>query len=421
MNKNASSLQPERPRLILLTQWFDPEPTFKGLLFARALNEKGFLVEVVTGFPNYPGGKLYPGYNIRIIQRELIGDVLVTRLPLFPSHSNSKFGRITNYLSFFLSAFIYLTFFSRRADIVYAYHPPLTVGLAATCAKFFRRTTTVIDVQDMWPDTLRATGMIANAFALKLIELCCQWLYRSVNYIVVLSPGFRELLISRGVPQKKIAIIYNWADETALKPPNIIRPTEMANQEMFRVLFAGNIGKAQALDNVLDAAKIVARRNKKVEFIFLGDGLETNHLKSRATREKISNTLFIPQVPMAEVGHYLAAADCALVHLRSDPLFSITIPSKTQAYMAAGKPIIMAVEGDAAKLVIESGCGIVVPPGDPDALAEAICNLAAKSPAKRLAMARAAAHFYSRNLSVAAGVDRFVILFRRLILETVRK
>jgi len=136
MKRCALRSQSERPRLILLTQWFDPEPTFKGLVFARALSEKGFDVEAVTGFPNYPGGKLYSGYIVKIIQKETIGNILVTRLPLYPSHDHSRIGRIANYFSFFLSAFIYLTFFAKRADIIYVYHPPLTVGLAAICAKF---------------------------------------------------------------------------------------------------------------------------------------------------------------------------------------------------------------------------------------------------------------------------------------------
>jgi colanic acid biosynthesis glycosyl transferase WcaI len=403
------------PRLILLTQWFDPEPTFKGVLFANALRERGFNVEVVTGFPNYPGGNVYPGYKVRLFQREVISGVEITRLPLYPSHDQSSLGRIANYVSFFVSVTVYLTFFARRADIIYVYHPPLTVGLAAAAAKIFRRTPTVIDIQDMWPDTLKATGMIANAYALRVVAACCKWLYRIATHIVVLSPGFRTLLISRGVPSAKVTVIYNWADETALVPDKVKRPSSMASLDKFRVLFAGNMGKAQALDNVLDAAQIVAEKRSDVEFVFLGGGLETDHLKMRATKERLLNVTFLPQVPMAEVGHYVAAADCALVHLRSDPLFSVTIPSKTQAYMAAAKPIIIAGEGDAAQLVVNSGCGLVVEPDQPQHLAAAICNLASRSIPERLALGQAAANFYSENLSASKGADSFAQLFYRLI------
>lgn len=402
-------------RLIILTQWFDPEPTFKGLLFARAMKGLGFDIEVVTGFPNYPGGKVYPGYRIKLFQREMVDGIIITRLPLYPSHDHSAAGRVANYVSFFLSAFVYLTLFARRADILYVYHPPLTVSLAAVCAKIFRQTLTVIDIQDMWPDTLRATGMVRSAFILKIVDVVCRWVYRFVDQIVVLSPGFRKLLLDRSVPSEKINVIYNWADENALAPTNVVTPKMLDRPDRFRVLFAGNMGKAQALDNVLDAAKLVASRRNDVDFIFLGGGLEANRLKTRAALEKISNALFIPKVPMAEVRHYLAASDCALVHLRADPLFSITIPSKTQAYMAAGKPIIMAVEGDAAELVARSGCGILVPPEKPGELADAVCALAAKTTGERHKMAQAATHFYSSHLCLAVGTEHFSHIFLKLI------
>jgi colanic acid biosynthesis glycosyl transferase WcaI len=404
-----------RPRLILLTQWFDPEPTFKGLLFARALTERGFDVEVVTGFPNYPGGKVYPGHKIQMIRREKIDGVSITRLPLYPSHDQGVLARVANYVSFFMSALVYLTFFARPADVVYAYHPPLTVGLAAVCAKVFRKTPTVVDIQDLWPDTLRATGMVGNASVLKLVGHGCQWLYRSVNHIVVLSPGFRKLLLDRGVSEEKITVIYNWADEAALMPANAVIPAAITAPDKFRVLFAGNMGKAQALDNVLEAAKRVGRMRDDVEFVFLGGGIEVAHLKARAMRENITNTRFLPQVPMTEVGHYLAAADCALVHLRADPLFSVTIPSKTQAYMAAAKPVLMVVEGDAAELVRDSGCGIVVAPDNPDDLADAVCAMASQSPQDLLKMGRLAADYYRKNLSLTVGADHFSSILYKVI------
>jgi colanic acid biosynthesis glycosyl transferase WcaI len=406
----------EKPRLLFLTQWFDPEPTIKGALFAKALQARGFEVEVITGFPNYPGGTIYPGYRVRLVHRETVDGIAITRLPLYPSHDQSALGRIANYVSFFISVIIYLTLFARRADIIYIYHPPLTVGLAAACAQLYRRTPTVIDMQDMWPDTLRATGMIGSTRILWAVDLLCNWLYRSVSHIVVLSPGFRKLLLSRGVPEDKISVIYNWADELSLAPETNIKPSLMASPDKFRVLFAGNMGKAQSLDNVLNAAKIVMKSRHDVEFVFLGGGLEAHNLKKRAEREQIPNVSFLPQVPMAEVGKYVAAADCALVHLRSDPLFSITIPSKTQAYMAAAKPIIIAVDGDAADIVRQSGCGIVVPPDTPDELADAVCDLASRSQAERSRLGHAAFQFYSENLSLAKGADRFAEIFRHLIL-----
>ena len=155
-------------RVLLMTQWFDPEPTFKGIVFARELVRQGFEVEVITGFPNYPGGKIYPGYKIRLVQKEQIEGVNVTRVPLYPSHDKSKIGRILNYVSFACSLMIY-GLFSKKADVIYAYHPPLTVGIAASIVGFFRRVPVVNDIQDMWPDTLSSTGMISNKRVITLV------------------------------------------------------------------------------------------------------------------------------------------------------------------------------------------------------------------------------------------------------------
>ena len=185
--------------IMIITQWFDPEPAFKGLLFAKELVARGFDVEVITGFPNYPGGEVYSGYRIKLIQREKIDGVAITRVPLFPSHDKNKFRRILNYLSFALSSLIYGLFFSKRPNVIYAYHPPLTVGLSAVIIKFLRRVPVLYDIQDMWPDTLNATSMLTNKHLLNLISKICDIVYASVDKIVVLSPGFKKLLIDRGV------------------------------------------------------------------------------------------------------------------------------------------------------------------------------------------------------------------------------
>lgn len=396
-----------RSGLIVLKQGFDPEPTVKGLAFTRRLAELGFDVEVVTGFPNYPGGKIYDGYRVRPIQRERHEAIAVTRLALYPSHDRSRIGRVLNYASFFLSATLYLTLFARRADVIYAYHPPLTVAIAAEVAGLVRRCPVVLDVQDMWPDTLRATGMIGSERVLRIVGHVCRWTWARATHIVVLSNGFRRLLVERGVPAGKITVIPNWADEKAVAAPSVSRPEAFREPGRFRVLFAGNMGPAQALDAVLGAAMIVARKNPSIEFCFLGSGLDVERLEARAAREALANVHFLPRVPMAEVGAYLAAADCLLVHLKADPLFAITIPSKTQAYMAAGKPIVMAVEGDAADLVRQSSGGVIAPPEDPEALAEAIVKLAELPPAELARLGANARRFYDEHLSFEHGIRSF--------------
>ncbi len=403
-----------KPRVLLLTQWFDPEPTFKGLVFARELVRQGFDVEVVTGFPNYPGGRVYAGYKIKLIQRECIDGVQITRLPLYPNHNQSAIKRVLNYASFATSALVYGLFVAKRADVMYAYHPPLTVGVAASLIRWVRGIPLVYDIQDMWPDTLRATGMLNNPRALAFVGRVCSWVYKRVDQLVVLSPGFKRLLVQRGVPESKIEVIFNWADESALKSPLGAVPEVFPGEDRFSVVFAGNMGKAQALDAVLDAAAILQARGSRASLVMLGGGVEVNRLKARALELKLGNVVFLPPVPMSEVGTVLAAADVLLVHLRKDPLFEITIPSKTQAYMAVGKPLLMAVNGDAAHLVSQARCGLIAESETPQALADTVDALAAMSAHDLKAMGDNASRFYREVLGLQVGATKFAAVFERL-------
>jgi glycosyltransferase involved in cell wall biosynthesis len=404
-----------KTRVLLLTQWFDPEPTLKGLVFARELVRQGFDVEVVTGFPNYPGGKVYPGYRIKWIQRERIDGVDITRLPLYPNHDQSAIKRVVNYVSFAASALFYGVFMVKRADVMYAYHPPLTVGIAAALIRWIRHIPLVYDIQDMWPDTLRATGMLNNPRALAIVGRVCDWVYRRVDQIVVLSPGFKRLLVQRHVPESKIEVIYNWADESALMAPVGSLPENFPGGDRFKIVFAGNMGKAQSLDALLDAALILQARGSRVCFVMLGGGVEVGGLKARTKELALNNVVFFPPVPMAEVGTLLGAADALLVHLRKDPLFEITIPSKTQAYMAVGKPLLMAVNGDAAKLVKQSNSGLTAESESPYALADAALRLADMPTSELEAMGIRANQFYQEQLGLVVGASKFGVIFKALV------
>ena len=402
-------------RILIITQYFDPEPTFKGLLFAKELVHRGFEVEVITGFPNYPGGNIYPGYKIKAIQRETVDGVLISRVPLFPSHDASRFGRIICYVSFAFSSLIYGLFFAKRPNIIYAYHPPLTVGISAILIKLFKRVPVVLDIQDMWPDTLKATGMINNIKILGFISKVCNIVYRSVTEVVVLSPGFKKLLINRGVPASKIKVIYNWADESKIKRKHDLIPEKIADIEGFKILFAGNVGKAQGLNVIANAALLLKDNFPTINFVVLGEGLKLMELKSLVKSFNLTNVHFIKSVRMNEVGNYLNYADVLLVHLNSDPLFEITIPGKTQAYMAAGKPIIMGINGDAANLISKADCGICFEPENASSLAEAAKHMMSLSTDEIKKMGKKAEFFYEEKLSVKVGTDAFAELFNKIL------
>jgi colanic acid biosynthesis glycosyl transferase WcaI len=398
-------------KILILTQWFEPEPTSKGLLFARELVARGHDVEVLTGFPNYPGGKVYPGYRIRPWVREHINGVSVLRVALYPSHSNSGFQRALNYMSFALSAALIGTALIRQPDVVYVYHPPITVGFAGAVIGFLRKTPFVYDIQDLWPDTVASTGMMSNSTALSLLGKLCKFVYHRAAHITVLSRGFKEQLVDRGTPANKIEVIYNWCDETGLKD-NYEPITRLGAANRFCILFAGTMGYAQGLDSVLRAAQICQTTVPSAEFLFMGGGVDRGRLESMAETMELDNVRFLPRQPMHAMGGILAGADALLVHLKDDPLFRITIPSKTQAYLAAGKPILMAVHGDAADLVRRASAGVVCQPGNPDSIAAAVKELVDSGNEQLAQMGRAGRAFYESELSVAIGVDKFERIFR---------
>src|SRR5262245_27261637 len=200
-------------RILYATQWFEPEPILKGIYFAKLLQGHGHDVQVVTGFPNYPGGNIYPGYRLRWFRQDVMDGVPIDRVFLYPSHSRSALGRALNYLSFSISLTIYGLSTRKRPDVLYAYHPPLTVGLAAALIAAVRRIPLIYDIQDMWPDTLVTSGMFSNRTALNFVGWLCRLVYHRADRIIVQSPGFKLLLVERGVPATKINLIYNWANE----------------------------------------------------------------------------------------------------------------------------------------------------------------------------------------------------------------
>ena len=408
-------------KILLLTQWFEPEPIFKGLLFARELAARGHNVQVVTGFPNYPGGNVYPGYRIRPWVREEIDGISILRVALYPSHDESGFRRALNYASFAFSAAVIGTALIRKPDVVYVYLSPATIAFAGMVIGFFRRAPFVEDIQDLWPDRVAASGMMSSPAAFNLLAKWCNFVYRRARHIVVLSPGFKQQLVRRGVPPAKIDVIYNWCAEATIQPtaPDPELASRLGLSGHFNVMFAGTMGTGQALDSVLDAAALCRQTLPNVQFVFVGGGVDRNRLEKKAGDLGLSNVRFLPRQPMSAMGAVLGLADVLLVHLRDNPLFSITIPGKTQAYMASGKPVLMAVRGDAAQLVTQSGGGLVCEPENPKSIADAVARLAGMSPEERRSMGEAGKRFYDEQLSLKTGVTKFEAIFARICGVTV--
>ena len=372
-------------------------------------------MEVLTGFPNYPGGRVYEGYRIRLWQRETMEGIRVTRVLLYPSHDSSPVRRILNYASFALSAATLGALLTERPDVVYVYHPPPSVGLAAIALKAWKGVPFVYDIQDLWPDSVAATGMLRNPLVLGGIRKWCAFVYRNAGHIAVLSPGFKRVLTERGVPAEKITVIRNWCDEDSSRSVacDDAEAERLGMRGRFNIVFAGTMGKAQGLDTVLKAAEICAQRNPAVQFVFVGGGTERARLEGLSAGR--SNVRFLAYRPPSEMPAIFTLADALLVHLKKGPLFEITIPSKIQAYLATGKPIIIGVAGDAADIVREAGAGLEVESGNAEQIAEASLSLAGMGTDRLKAMGAAGKAYYFRELSLRRGVDLFEGIFNQLV------
>lgn len=389
-------------KILILTQWYPPEPGLLMQEFAQTLMAHGHQVTVLTGFPNFPSGQLYPGYRVHLLQKETISGVPVVRVPLYPEHSRSGIKRAINYLSFALSAATLGGCAVSKPDVMFVYHPPLTIGIPAYVLSRVWRIPFVYQIQDMWPETLSATRMLNNTAVLKIIGRFAKWVYERAAALCVISPGFHANLIEKGVPADKVHVVSNWVDPEAyyVADPDPDLAEELRLSKRFNVMFAGIFGAAQGLEVVLEAAKLL-RNFKDIQFVLVGDGMALPGLKKMASDQSLNNVLFPGRYPQDCMPGLYALADVLLVHLKDDPLFSITIPHKTLTYLASGKPILAAVAGDTANVVTQAGAGIACPPGDPEALAEAVRKLYHFERVKLQRMGlngrRAAQNLYSRE------------------------
>ncbi|HEY0117093.1 MAG TPA: glycosyltransferase family 4 protein [Allosphingosinicella sp.] len=387
-----------------MTQYFDPEPIGKTGSFVRALKARGHDVEVVTGFPNYPGGQVYDGYKVRAHRAEMVGDVEVHRVAIYPSHDRSSLRRALNYLSFVASAALYGIFRARRFDVIYAYPPP-TVGLAAALVGFFRRRPFVQDIQDLWPESVTTSGMAGASRMGALLGAMCRLVYRRATRIVAQSVGMAAAIAGRGVPREKIDVIFNWADEETAKPLGTLDLDHFGMNGKFNFVYGGNLGRMQGLDTLIRAAREAARQAPEIQLILIGGGVDEPNLRALVDELSATNVRIHPGVPKDQIGDLFAAADVLTLHLKDIPLFAFTIPQKTQFYMAVGRPILIAVPGEAAAMVTDAGAGIAAHPEDVEAVADAMVRMS-KMPREELAaMGARGQEAYRELYSLEAGIN----------------
>ncbi len=343
------------------------------------------------------------------IKRENYRGVEVIRVPIIPRGRNSKIKLILNYLSFAFVATLLAPFLlPKQIDAILVYQmSPVFIGIPALLAKRLRRAPVFFWIQDLWPESLVAVNAIKSRPALAMVRAVVRFLYRHSDVILVQSRAFIPRVKAIYPQASDIRYLPNPADRAfvPLSPP--VDASERSLMEPgFRVMYAGNIGVAQDLETVLAAAELL-KDCSDVRWVLLGDGVARRSLESQVEERGIGRVVqLLGPYPPERIPTFLALADVLFASLRPSDIFALTVPQKVQAYLACGKPILVAIEGEAARLIEDAGAGFGVAPGDPAALAARVLELRAMAPSQRAAMGRAGRRYFEREF------DRDILLAR---------
>lgn len=361
--------------VLVVTQYFWPE-NFRINDMVAGLHERGHQVTVLTGHPNYPSGSFTHGYRGRRVVQEQYEGIRVIRVPMLARGQGSGLKLALNYLSFAVSGSLLAPgLVGRNFDAIFVYEPsPMTVGFPAMAIKRRTGRPILFYIQDLWPESLVATGFVTHPMLLCAVELMVRGIYRTCDQILVTSRAFIPKVQRLGVPLKRIHYYPQYA-ESFYQPqsPNPDWARARNLPDGFRIMFAGNMGTAQDLFTVLDAAK--RTQAQQIHWVFLGDGSVRQEMEQHVTSLGLDNVHFLGSHPASEMPAYFAQADALLVSLTADDLFALTVPAKLQSYLASGRPILAALEGEGAQIVREAGAGRAVEPGNSEALADAAIQL----------------------------------------------
>ena len=381
--------------VLVVTQYYWPE-SFRITEVVKALNDEGCKVCVLTGQPNYPDGVSFCGYRWWKSGKEICDGIEVFRVPLLPRGNGSAFRLVMNYLSFIIFASIFAPFFlrGRKVDRIFVFGvSPILQAIPAIFLAKIKSAKIITWVQDLWPETLRTTGFVRNAWLLKAVERVVRWIYRNNDLLLVQSCAFIDSV-------KKMAgttpVIYHpnpgdFAFSSAI-PINHC-PIEFGLK--FSVVFAGNLGTVQSIGTILDAAELL--RGENVEIFFIGSGSRSEWLNEEVIRRQLDNVKLPGRFPVKTMPVIMSKSSVLLVSLVRSEVMSKIIPSKIQAYLAAGRPIIASLDGEGARIVLDAQAGITCPAEDASALSSAI-RMLERMPAEQLAqMGLNGRHYYEHN------------------------
>jgi colanic acid biosynthesis glycosyl transferase WcaI len=395
-------------KILLVSQYFWPE-NFRINDLVIGLMERGHLVTVLTGRPNYPNGKIFPGYGLFRGFVESYRGALVRRVPLLPRGNGGPLRLFLNYASFAIAATLLGPFLCRdKYDAILVYEPsPITVGLPALWLKKLRGVPVFFWVQDLWPESLTATGAVRVAWILRWVEGLVRFIYKGCDRILAQSRAFTQPIQALGVKPAKILYFPNSA-EPHYQPvkSNSVDRAQAGVPDGFVVMFAGNIGTAQDFKTIIQAAERI-RSHAGIHWVIVGDGRMRPWVEQQVRARELSSNFHLLGSHSVEImPRFFAMADAMLVTLKKDPIFALTIPSKVQSYLACGRPIIAAIDGEGARIVREAGAGLTVPSEDAEALADVVLAMSQMDRAEREAMGGFGRIYFERHFEREMLLDR---------------
>ncbi len=398
-------------RILFLSQYYPPEPGAPAARIselARAWALRGHDVTVLTGFPNHPSGVIPEEYRGAILRRERDLGVTVLRTFIYAAANRGKLRRSAAYLSYAASAALLGQFFTGKPDVLIATSPQLLCGAAGALVAAWKRVPFVLEVRDLWPESIVAVGALAAGHpVIRGLTVLEEALYRRAAHIVLVTDSFRESLLRRGIADKKLSVVKNGVDLARFTP--LSRDTdlrrELGAEDRIVVGYVGTHGMAHGLDTVLDVAKGLPERL----FLFVGDGAERPRLEERARSEKIENVRFLGMLPRERMPEIYATCDLLIVPLRKTELFTTVIPSKMFEIFAMERPLVLSVDGEAREIGEASGGAIFSPPEDRDAMLANVERLAGDAEL-RAQMGKRARAFVLAEFDRSALADRYLEL-----------
>ena len=371
-------------RIVFFTHYFPPEgnaPASRTYDHCVRWTAAGAKVTVITCAPNVPNGVVYEGYKNRLWpQQEDVDGIHVIRVGTYIAANAGAFHRILNYLSYFISAIFAFIFFCRRPDLVIATSPQFFCGWTGTIASILKWTPFVLEIRDIWPESIVAVGAMKKGLTIRMLEVFEKLMYQSATHIVAVGNGYKEAILKRVPNFKNISIVTNGVDLKKFTPvpadDQFLTQWDLHNK--FVCSYVGTIGMAHGLDVVIEAAKILKQEGRDdVKFCLVGGGANKSELQAKAKSLNLDDLIvFTGRLPKNQMGTVLASSNALLIHLKNCELFTTVIPSKMFEAMAMARPILMGVDGEAREIVNSSGAGLDLDPGDADGLAKAVCKLA---------------------------------------------